>query len=309
MAEYELFNPAEPTIFVTPLAMHKMRYYIDNTSTEIGWLGYVQRYENDVYLIEDVFLVKQQVHSATTELDADALGSLATDLIKQGDKGIALYNKIRLWGHSHVNMSTSPSGQDDKQMEEFGTADFYIRLIGNKKGEWNVCLYDYEKNILWSKLEMQIYYEVDIDDTILEQEIKDNVSTIKFENKKGITPYKSYGYDYNKGWSKYGYSYYDDYMWEDYDDYNPKDITTDVGDTDKLPYIIDGRYTEKDLHNMRKYYSSDIDECLFMATAPHEDILGEIYVDFGVNLSQQDTIKFQKDMTKIFDKKYGINKK
>src|SRR5690554_812803 len=46
-------------------------------------------------------------------------------------------------------MGITPSGQDDKQMEEFSKNghDFFIRLICNKKGELAVDVYDYENGM------------------------------------------------------------------------------------------------------------------------------------------------------------------
>ena len=57
-------------------------------------------------------------------------------------------------GHSHVNMSTSPSGQDDKQMEVFADSndDFFIRIITNKQGNLRLDIYDFESGIIYEQL-------------------------------------------------------------------------------------------------------------------------------------------------------------
>lgn len=306
-----LYEKNEPRILATPLAYHKMRYYIDHSDMEIGWLGYVEKLTNSIYLIEDVFLLKQKVHSTTTEIDPDALASLANDLIHKGDEGIALYNKIRMWGHSHVNMGTFASGQDDKQMEEFATSDFYIRLIGNKKNEWNVCLYDYANNILWSKLQLEIQYNVDIDDAMLQKEIEDNVSKIEY-NRQPI--------GYNKGgWDEYIRKNYEDYYEDTNDypyyrhDYSKQESKVSKCEEEKetkeeeLPYEIEGRPTEEDYRAMARYYAQDEDQLLFMVTAIPAMVKDDIYADYGVTLTTEEIAEFQKDLALIWDRKYGRN--
>lgn len=84
-------------------------------------------------MVTDVFLVDQEVHATTTELSPTAIIDFYNKL---DDKGRAEFlSKCKLWGHSHVNMSPSPSGQDDAQGLELSkdVDDFYIRLITNKK--------------------------------------------------------------------------------------------------------------------------------------------------------------------------------
>ena len=55
-------------------AYDKMRLYVDLCEDEIGWLGYVEKLPDEAgYVITDVFLVDQEVHSTTTELSPDAI--------------------------------------------------------------------------------------------------------------------------------------------------------------------------------------------------------------------------------------------
>lgn len=309
MAECKLLYELEtPRIFTTMTALYKMRYYIDNTDKEIGWLGYVSKLSENQYLIEDVFLLKQEVHSTTTEIDAEALAKLATDLIKQGEDGMQLYNKIRMWGHSHVNMSTGASGQDDNQMNEFATSDFYIRLIGNKRGEWNVCLYDYINNILWSDLILELYYDVDVKPEDLDKEIKDNVSEKTFT----ITPTKYSEYDrhWRDAYDKY-YGYSDDYEYPLNTERQATGLRTEKEEEEKeeTPYEIEDYPTKEDFRHMKRYYSSSEDMCLFMATAGVLDVANTIFEDYGVRLTTEQTTEFMEDMIEIWssknwDKKY-----
>lgn len=284
-----------PEIYVTQKALYKMRYYIDKTDKEIGWLGYVDKISDTCYLIEDVFLLKQKVHSTTTEIDPDALASLATDLIKQGEQGIALYNKIRLWGHSHVDMSTSASYQDDKQMDDFATSNFYIRLIGNKRGEWNVCLYDFTNNILWSDLEMKLYFDVAINDKDLEKEIKDNVSTITYTTY--TKPSKIYNNYYNKyddydGYDEYGVyrGYSSSKKEKEEETQEEEEITTDGETGDVL--------IANELNTLIESLSEDENECMFGAVASLLELKKYIYDLYGYWLKDKDLRTVQKGLEK-----------
>lgn len=124
-------------------AYDKMRLYVELCEDEIGWLGYVEKLPNDSgYVVTDVFLLDQEVHATTTELSPNAVIDYYNSLDEEGRNNFL--TKCRLWGHSHVNMSPSPSGQDDNQGLELSkdADDFYIRLITNKKGEYNITFYD-----------------------------------------------------------------------------------------------------------------------------------------------------------------------
>lgn len=124
-------------------AYDKMRLYVELCPDEIGWLGYVEKLKDGSgYMVTDVFLLDQEVHGATTELSPTAIMDYYNNLDEAGRE--EFLTKCKLWGHSHVNMSPSPSGQDDTQGLELSkdVDDYYIRLITNKKGEFNITFYD-----------------------------------------------------------------------------------------------------------------------------------------------------------------------
>ena len=150
----EVLEKCAPVIIIEKNALAKMKVYIDECADEIGWLGTATK-EEGFYHITDVFLFEQEVHSTTTEITPEGLGDFGEKLLQQ-ENGMEIWNSMKVWGHSHVNMSVSPSGQDNSQMEVFADNghDFSIRIIGNKKGDMAVDLYDYEtgviyKNIMW----------------------------------------------------------------------------------------------------------------------------------------------------------------
>lgn len=136
----------EPPLEVryTPEVWQTISYIVDKQPLEVGWLGLVE--ETDYgYLITDVFVPKQTVSAAETDIDEDAMAELAIALDDEGkDIGQLLY-----WGHSHVNMAVSPSAQDEDQVTAFlENCPVFIRGIYNKRGESKVDVYDVARNVI-----------------------------------------------------------------------------------------------------------------------------------------------------------------
>lgn len=145
----EVVKELVPTIFIDSEAITKMGLYVEECEDEIGWLGTVSQHGRN-FLIEDVFLFEQDVHATTTEITPEGLTEFAEELLAKED-GMEVWNKLKMWGHSHVNMGLTPSGQDDSQMETFkeGGHDWFIRLIANKKGELKIDIYDYKAGVAY----------------------------------------------------------------------------------------------------------------------------------------------------------------
>lgn len=221
----------EPIVLININALNKMKEYIRQSNKEIGWLGTVVK-ENGMYNILDVYLFKQEVHETTTEITTDGLNEFAMEILSQED-GMEIWNNMKMWGHSHVNMSTSPSVQDDNQMDLFtqNANDFFIRIIANKKYEFRIDVWDYEKGVIYEKLNYIIDYGKDaeliqelqmkifklqsiIDDkTNVKKEMIDEVAKeIKGKVKeKTFQTYPTYNnsYGYKHGYDDYGYNAYD----------------------------------------------------------------------------------------------------
>ena len=142
MAKSVTFLDNRYELYILPLARQKMEMYCDLVEGEIGWLAYVEQFDKQGFLITDCALLKQEVHSTTTEITAEGLLEFWNNTAPEQQ------SKIKLWGHSHVNMSPSPSGQDDSQMEYFKDGNpWFIRLITNKKREYHIDIYDYEHGL------------------------------------------------------------------------------------------------------------------------------------------------------------------
>lgn len=177
-----------PSIYIGHEALLKINIIVNSIDKEIGWLGSVATAEG-VYIIDDVYLFEQEVNGATTEITPEGLSSFAEDLIVQ-DGGVDKWNSIKLWGHSHVNMSVSPSGQDDKQMELFESSghDFFIRMIANQKGDIGIDLFNYKEGLSYEGLDYSILYDNKQNDIIKEIERLNNILKEENENKvKGLS--------------------------------------------------------------------------------------------------------------------------
>ncbi len=159
----KLMKNFAPKIYINIDALNKMKEYIRQSSLEIGWLGTCEKIDNN-YFITDVFLFKQEVHSTTTEITTEGLSEFAMDLISK-EGGLDIWNNMKVWGHSHVNMSTSPSTQDDKQVDVFAenAEDFFIRIIANKQNDFRIDLYDFVSGVIYEKLPYEVDFGEDTD--------------------------------------------------------------------------------------------------------------------------------------------------
>ena len=122
------------TVLFTEMAWQKMQTLIREFDKEVAWHGVAERCEEkDTYLISDILVYPQEVTGSTVTTDQNEYEMW---LMKQEDD---VFNNIRMQGHSHVNMSTSPSSVDlnlyDGILSQLDSDMFYIFMIYNKRGE------------------------------------------------------------------------------------------------------------------------------------------------------------------------------
>jgi hypothetical protein len=213
-----------PRIIIKLSALLKMKGYVEHCDNEIAWLGLVEK-DGTTYTIVDVDLMQQDVSSATAEIHEKGLQEYAERFISKGD--FETLSKIRLWGHSHVNMDTTPSSTDEETFEEYGeNCEYFIRIIANKKGKLTVDFVDMIEDLRFDNVPWEVEYPDDIVDLLNRiDETKDLLSRLEkklaeyqeamytaIENdvkasiKKHVTEYKYSGKvynvkDYNKKWS------------------------------------------------------------------------------------------------------------
>lgn len=152
----------KPKVFIRPTAYQDMRMIVSKQDTEVAWYATVSTLGNYKYLIEEVFVPSQTAHSTTCEVTVSGMSEFVEYLLERPD-GADQVNKIRMHGHSHVNMACSPSGEDSRWIELFrkDVEDFFISAILNKKGEsrWDIFLF--KEGIDFHDVPVYLYTEND----------------------------------------------------------------------------------------------------------------------------------------------------
>ena len=207
-------NLVTPYIEISNYAMDKIRYIVEQNDMEIGWLGFVDTIDDKSnphhYKIIDVVITKQHRHGTTCELDEDGYDELVHEIVdkfkddEDEEADIKMINKILFWGHSHVNMGTSPSGQDEVQAKKFAKKGKIIRGIFNKKGEINLSFFDFAKNIAWDDLTLHMESALTAEDKAkLDEDMKSKVALKDYKDEFGYGAQSTYTvtnspYSYNK---------------------------------------------------------------------------------------------------------------
>lgn len=192
------------TLYFDPLAWRKMQTLIKEFDKEVAWHGVAYRGEDESkneYYITDILVYPQKVTGATVNTDQEKYEMW---LMQHEDE---VFNNIRMQGHSHVNMATSPSGVDEthqaKILEQLEDDMFYIFLIWNKSNSKFIKIYDLKKNILFETIDVTV--EILDDGSGIDEFLAD---AKKLVEDKPTTPYYSGGYNggYNNGGYYGGYN-------------------------------------------------------------------------------------------------------
>lgn len=285
-------------------AYKKMQCYIDLCDKEVGWLGTAYKVGSEIR-ITDVFLFDQEVHATTCELTPGGIADFVTNLYNtmDADDAMEISNNLTCWGHSHVRMSVSPSGQDDIQLRSFSSSghEWFLRVIGNKMGDFEYTYIDYTLGIEIKDLDWRIEIPgLDLNDIKqeIQSEVKEKVrakviptpyynrgsasispysGNTYISTNKGIKPITKTrnGYDYDYG----GYNYYEDSLLdEDYFDrylkgqkeeamnkvVDEEDILADMGVSSSHDLIMDILGNNTDLASDAEYQI--LDEALCQLT-------------------------------------------
>lgn len=145
------------TIYFTETAWMKMQTLIREFDKEVAWHGIATRGDDpskDEYFITDILVYPQEVTGATVNTDQEKYEMW---LMQHEDD---VFNNIRMQGHSHVNMGTTPSSVDtthqEKILAQLEDDMFYIFMIWNKRGEKTIKIYDLAKNILFDGTDVTV---------------------------------------------------------------------------------------------------------------------------------------------------------
>lgn len=199
-------------VVYTEMAWQKQSALVRDFDKEVAWHGIATREESvdgkDVYMIRDILVYPQEVTGSTVNTDQEQY----EQWIMQFDDDV--FNNLKMQGHSHVNMGTSPSSVDtshqEKIIEQLDDDSFYIFMIWNKKDERTVKIYDMRKNLYFSGSDVEVVIQLE-NNGVLEfiEDAKKMVKEKKFETKKTQAPAaKSYSGYYSK--------YDDDDRWSNY---------------------------------------------------------------------------------------------
>lgn len=145
------------TINITPDAYAKMVTVIMTNSDEVGWHGTTEKISDTEYAINNIYIYPQTVTAATVDTDDREYANWLMDLDKIDEN---IFPNLHFHGHSHVNMSTSPSGVDmghrDDIVAQLGAEDYYIFMIWNKRLEWSAAVYDMKSNTLYESKDIDV---------------------------------------------------------------------------------------------------------------------------------------------------------
>lgn len=193
------------TVFFSEIAWLKMQTLIREFDKEVAWHGVAYRGEDkskDEYYITDILVYPQEVTGATVNTDQEKYEMW---LMTHEDD---VFNNIRMQGHSHVNMGTTPSGVDtthqEKILAQLDDDMFYIFMIWNKRGEKTIKIYDLAKNVLFDGTDVSV--EIQDDGTGMSSFLADAKKMVI--DKKTTAPST---YRYNGSYGGYYNGYYSNY--------------------------------------------------------------------------------------------------
>lgn len=115
----------------SPTAWAKLLFLRDIGDTEVG--GFAVTPEDDLLYVDDFILPKQTCGYAHTDLEDEAVADYVDEMIDQGYQPKQI---LRIWIHTHPNMSASPSGTDENTFERvFGGCDWAVMAIVSRNGD------------------------------------------------------------------------------------------------------------------------------------------------------------------------------
>lgn len=209
------------TVVFTEEAWLKMRTLVEQFEKEVAWHGVAERSKDesvDEYIISDILVYPQSVTGATVDMDVEGYGRWITE--NQEDER---FFKLKMQGHSHVDMAVNPSGTDLSHQEEILSQlrddSFYIFMIWNKSNKRNIKIYDLAKNVLFEDSDIDVKLAdgaMEINKFLKEakETVKEKTYTTSKTNYSGVYSggyYGGYGGNYGGYYSHDYYDYNSDY--------------------------------------------------------------------------------------------------
>lgn len=193
-----LDNDSRAKIVFTCKAYTKMLALINHYTSEVGWHGLVQRVDDNTFYIIDIVVYPQEVTGVTVNTDQEKY----TDWLYAFDEHD--FPLIRMHGHSHVHMATSPSGTDLQHREgilsQLTDNDFYIFMIWNKEMDYTTKIFDLQNNVMYDSDEVDVYvedFQVTMEEFIDDSDSKVTTKKQKNTYKKNTDKQSSFANWYN----------------------------------------------------------------------------------------------------------------
>jgi len=166
-----------PTIIFKPEVLYAQKCIVELCKEEVGWVGMVKK-EGNTYLIEEIFLPSQGAHGTECEILANGYIPIEEEMTRRGTFD-RMFNDLKFWGHSHVNMGVGPSSEDRKSAIKRCTdaGDYFIRCICNKDGKMHLSFFDNLKGVAYENIDWIVDDGVDRNRVRekFSQLVKDNV--------------------------------------------------------------------------------------------------------------------------------------
>ena len=161
-------------------------------TTEIGWYGLVRRINEFSFYVYDILTYPLEVTGTTITSDPEKYGEWFETI---DDDVLA---DMKMHGHSHVNMRTTPSGEDCTYrlsvIHQFNSKtqgdQFYIFGIWNKSGDCNIDVYDYTNNIHYEDRDVVVSIDLGDGDTLEDflEDTKSKITTVTYYRGTKTTP-------------------------------------------------------------------------------------------------------------------------
>jgi hypothetical protein len=212
------FNSSfKPKIVFDYLALEKAKYLVSKMDKEIQWFHRMDVSEDrSIYYVYDLIIPQQEVSLTEANSDSSMMLNLYRDLVKErgAEETNATLSNMVVWCHSHHTMAPNPSGQDNKQFEEFDTTlpEGYPRLmlIFNKAHQYYSKVKDPFNGFVFENIDIHVSSPFDTKeiDTQIKAKVKDKKLSPLFKKPKKIQSksFPTFHIDETKDFSFKGYT-------------------------------------------------------------------------------------------------------
>lgn len=128
----------KPRVVIDREAYDDMITIANATNKEVAWFCLVDWDAEGNAYVYDVHLPRQQAQTTTVEIEPEHLSQMLDEFLLKYDQeeALSMFNRMHCWGHSHVKMGTTPSGQDQSTIDRLCTTinQRFIAIRVNQRG-------------------------------------------------------------------------------------------------------------------------------------------------------------------------------